>query len=654
MVAVKVIPALLAMAVSGLAAPSDPGETAVDFLEKVRTKNLNLEPGADTALSPQTSDKKRKEIARRLERVARDLGDDRLEVGSVKLDGDLAAVMVRKIGGFDPARLQVFPIALVKRGADWTAAPVPASFENSGVRYATALKNRLESLEDWMLRERVVDLENLREQSTARMRREIEANFPVSTLRGFTSQQAGERFIAACEQRQLPAILALLGGLSATLPEDWPARLRAADMALSSTSESARPWRLLVAPEVLRVPVYHDGEAGETSAIVSIACLDPTGNLPRSKTPKVELVHLALSKKSDGLWRVDPSAEFLTNGSVRNNETDEDLDGDLLELFPAKLALKYPVAPAATVQQACDALIQALGSSNPASWASLIHLQGDPSDQRAICARAAQAWWDLRSPSVARQATPLALHESGNLATAACQLFDARNPDRLDLKFLFFEKTPMGWLWDPSPADTTRAALRDWTDLQSAHWKDQWQDALLRDCTKLEKIPDSAAPGEEESRKLLESWFAATHQGDLAAALRLTARLDTPDSKITLLRNLGFEMTGARLKQDPPSITGVHRGEIWSAVGAEITVDEKSSFPLYPVIGTPAGPRLLLEVDLAASGSRSRDFLNGEALERLAVSNPAAAVELKKHFSAHQAALNPEKKTEPPMGGNTP
>ena len=109
----KVILVLLVTVIAAQAAPSDPGSAAIDFLEKVRLRKLNLEPGGDTALSPQTADSKKRKIAKSLERLARDLGSDPLEVGAVKLDEDFAAVLVRKVGGFDPHRLQVFPVALV-------------------------------------------------------------------------------------------------------------------------------------------------------------------------------------------------------------------------------------------------------------------------------------------------------------------------------------------------------------------------------------------------------------------------------------------------------------------------------------------------------------------------------------------------------------
>ena len=130
------------MAMTARGASSDPAKVAIDFLEKVRVGKLDLEPGGDTALSPQTANEKKLEIAKRIERIARDLGNDPLEVGEVKLDDNFGAVLVRKIGGFDPSRMQVFPIALVKHGTEWSAAPVPASFENVGAGYAVALRKR--------------------------------------------------------------------------------------------------------------------------------------------------------------------------------------------------------------------------------------------------------------------------------------------------------------------------------------------------------------------------------------------------------------------------------------------------------------------------------------------------------------------------------
>ena len=624
------------MAVCALAGPSDPGETAVHFLEKVRTQNLNLEPGGDTALSPQTSGQKRREIARRLERVARDLGTDPLEVGAMKLDDDLAAVLVRKIGGFDPSRLQVFPVALVKRGAEWAAAPVPASFENSGVGYAAVLRKRLAILEDWMLREQALDLEKLRDQSADRLRRKIAESLPLATLRNFTSKQAAERFLTACEHRNLPEIFGLLGGLAANLPNDWPLRLTAADTAVTAAGEVKRPWRLLLGAEVMRALVDHVEESD--TAQVSIACLDPGGIPPRFTVPRIELVHLELVE-NPGRIVAGQSPRAFPRGSRfagcfggRGSRLGSvgRVPGETRRALPPGTASHGGRNPPSPANHAAN---RQPGGTHAHTSGS----DGDPLTARKSCVRAAQLWWAWREPSAVRSAVPLAYHEEGSQAAEAFQFFSARNPDRLDLRILYFEKSGDGWHWTPMPRPETEKSFREWVDLQSKRWQDEWQDALLTDCPILKAVPDSGAPPAEESRQLVEAWIQATRAGDVLAALRLTARFDTPDSPVMLLRNLGYEMTGARRTPHAPALAGIYRGAIWTAVGTQTDSKDPPLFPLYPVIATPAGPRIVLEIDLFTSGNRSRDFLNKTALGRLRQSSAPAADELAVLLSKHQS-----------------
>jgi hypothetical protein len=624
------------MVVAGVAGPTEPGPVAVEFLEKVRAKTLNLEPGGDTALSPQTSETKRREIARRLERLTRDLGSDPLEVGAVKLDNELAAVIVRKIGGFDPSRLQVVPVALVKRAERWMVAPVPASFANAGLGYAADLRGRLALLEDWMLREQARDLENLREQTAGRLRQKIQLTLPDATLRGFTSQQAAERFLTACGRGDLPEILGLLGGLSVNLPNDWPQRLGAADRAVTAAAGVPRPWRLLLSAEVLRVPIAY--EENGNSAGVSIACLDPAGNLPRAPQPQVELVRLELSKSSDGGWRIDLPASFFQDtkhpDDVRPGAPK--VDEDLLNAFPAKLAALSPPIAKPSAPEACQSLLAALQSGSLASLMRLMRLDGDPATARKACVRAAQFWWAMHDPASVHQAVPLAMKEDAQSAVQACQFFAARMPDRLDLRLLYFEKSPEGWYWAPQPQPEIESSWSEWAGLQNQRWPNHWQQALLTECPGLEVLPESAAPTEEQTRQLMASWFEALRVGDVPAALRLTARLDQADSASTLLRNLGYELTGARLNPQAPAITGIRSSGIWSAVATRTGPPEAQVCPVYPVLTTPAGPRILLEIDLVASTQRSRDFLNKTALERLQKFNQPAAAALKQLFSEQQ------------------
>jgi hypothetical protein len=630
---VKLLSALLALTVSASAAPGDPGETALMFLEKVRAKNLNLEPGADTAISAQTSERKRREISRQLERMADDLGSDPLELGSVKQDDDLAAVLVRKIGGFARNQLQVFPVALVKRGAEWAAAPLPASFENTGVRYAAPLRTRLEALEEWMLRERVLDLEKLRQQSEARMRTKIGQALPAATLGRLNAEQAIARFFDACENRRLLELLGLLGGLSAELPEDWTMRVKSAEDALKDGGDAPWPWRLLAAPEVLRLPVYQE-EDGDT-ALVSIAFLDPKEMPGRPQLPKAGILHLNLSKTAEGLWRINLPRD---EPDPDDEEDGKNPDSDLLEMFPAMLAVKYPAKPASTAALARDALLAALANPLPSSWVPLAHAVGDPEEILHSYATAAQVWWELRNPSASGQAVALALREEGDHAVVACQFFDARYTDRLNLRHLFFRKTPMGWLWEPSPSGETRKSFQDWITANNDTLPDRWQEVLLADCPKLERIEPTAAPTEEEARQVVDSWLETMRTGDLAAALRHTARLGTKDSGTRLLRFLGYEIKGTRMNARAATVAGVYRSETWAAVGTRTLMDGRQVFPFYPVVKTPAGPRILLEINLIAAGTRSRDFINKSIITSLRNFDRPASEDLAELFARHQAA----------------
>jgi hypothetical protein len=628
----------LVLLASVMGATGDPGETALRFLEKVRGHELNLEPGGDTALAPHTSTRKRQQIARRLDRMAREIDQTPLEVGAVRLDGELAAVLVCKNGGFDPNTLRVFPIALVRQATGWKPAPVPASFENTGLGYDPSLRKRLAALQDWMLREQVIDLARLREQSAERARREIEKSLPAGTLRALDSKQVAERFLSACDRRSLPEILGLLGGLSVTPPEDWSRRLASADAAMRSATP-ARPWRLLASKEVLRAVVHH--EEDEETALFSVACLDPSGNTARSSTPKIELLHFELSKSTDGLWQIDPPESFFSALEEAEEPGDLEPDAALMDVFADRLLESHPPSPHGNARQAAVDLIASLQAEDPRALLRLIRPVAEPAEAREHLIRAAQLWGALREFSPPRIGIALTTREEGEQAVAMCQLFSIPNPDRLDLRTFHFRKSAEGWLWIPMPPAEVSDPLQVWIREETRRRQESWQEDLLADCVEIVALPESGAPLEAEAREVVGAWLKAAREGDVETALRFCARLATPGSKTTVLRNLGYEIAGLQRGSRLPAVTAVHREGIWAAVAMESASAEHPSFPLYPLIRTPEGPRILMEIDLIASGSRSRDFLNRTALDRLHGQSPAATAVLKRLFSAHKKAHEP-------------
>jgi hypothetical protein len=118
-----------------------------------------------------------------------------------------------------------------------------------------------------------------------------------------------------------------------------------------------------------------------------------------------------------------------------------------------------------------------------------------------------------------------------------------------------------------------------------------------------------------------------------------------------LLARLGEEWIAARKgKAAPLTVVGVVRHGRWTGISARLGDAGASGvrYPLYPIVGTPAGPRLVGEIDLMAGGDRTREFLNEAAFGRLALSGHEAAVaELRQLYALHRQAAEADRARKP-------
>lgn len=637
----KFLALLLLTTLAVHAASGDPGKAAVEFLEKVRDRKIDLDSDGDTALSDRTTPRKRRQIARRLDRLAKDIGNGPLEVGDVRLDDDLAAVLVRKTGGFDPGSLQVFPVALVRRDSQWEAAPVPASFENAGAGYAVALRKRAEELENWMLRQQVVALEKLQAQATKRMRGRIAEKLSFDELKQLDASQVAERFITACASGDLASVLGLLGGLDAELPDDWSFRLRNAEAAIEAGPDAPLPWRLLVSPQIASATVLVEDDGEANSGLFSVAFLDPDGRGVDRKTPRIEVIHFSLSKSPEGLWRVDLPADFLDSESIGSASRDggSDMDADLVEAFPAAWRASHPAAPAATAETVSAAWFAAIGEGDFPALLATVDLSGDPEKATETCIQAARIWWRIRSHAAAALALPLSFHSEDATAATIYQAFTPRDPDKRDLRELIFNKSDRGWFWHPDPDLDEFPPVADWLTKEKESLFKDWQPKLLANSP---VVADATAPTEAAARQCTDEFLAAMAKGDMTTALGNVARLGSARSASTTLRNLGYEITGARENEQPPAVIATYPGKSITGVAVKSSLsDGTPAFPLYPVVQTELGPRILIEIDLFATTNRSRYFLNKDALQRLAdATTEDTAEDLRKLLELHQNAVD--------------
>ncbi|MBG7606568.1 MAG: hypothetical protein IZT59_00825 [Verrucomicrobia bacterium] len=596
---------------------NEPGSAALDFLGKVRDGKVDLEPGGDTALQEHTAEAKRLQIRKRLERLGEDLQGGRLELGEVKEEGEFAAVMVNKTGGFDSGHLQIFPVALVKRGADWFPAPVLASFENAVAGYTVPLRKRVGGLEGWMSRERVLGLEKLISESAERTRDLIKGNIVGENLEGDDIGKIADLFMEACADGKQAAVLGFLGGLGEPLPSDWAERLRASQAAVSSAKDLGSAWRLIVSPDVVRVRVNE--ERSEKAGLVSIACLDPARAEKSGTLGKIEILHLEFTKDEGGRWKIDLPYVLLHN-DADELDSDDDLDVDLLDRFPRDLRKYHPLEVAPTAAVACDTVLTGLKSGGLRNVLAKVDFSGKGKDARIACGAAAEIWWSLNQPGSFRAPVALGFREEGILAAATYQWFLPADPDQFELKTLYFKKSEKGWIWAPGVVSVkerkSQKVLSQWIKDSEPNWRLSWRGGLLVSSERVAKIDFSDPLEDGEVKELVAKWLDALAVRDLDAALGWVAWLgEEGDIPIKALRNLSYDLENSR--QGRGTLQKIYRSASWVAARVSTGEGDEAKEFFLPILSTPKGARLLPEIDLLVGENRTRKFLNRVSFDRL-------------------------------------
>jgi len=624
---------------AGLAfAGDDPGQTAVRYLEQVRAGKVNLEPDKDTALSPVTGESKRAEIARRLQQLGKELGQETFAAQEVKMDGEFAAVLVKQESPLDSSKLRVEPVAVIRKGDTWLPAPLPGSFENTSVGYDANRNRRQGALADWMHSRQPLALEALRSGAKERLRRMIGEKVSVSDLRTYPPALLAHRFLGACRQRDSATILGLMGGLSDP-PFGGDAELPAKLNRLFAGKPDNSEWRHFVSSEVI-VSILGETLQGDHGKIF-FGLLDTTAGKPGA--PRFSMGELVFHREADGAWQLiwPAQPEDLLRGTESQNE--------FLSKMPDKLRAAFPVAVYPTASEIHNALPAALLQSDATASLPLMDLTGEP---EATCNRLlmlAAVRHKLPAPG-SFLFIPVAFRQEGDCAIAAYQLFRPQEPGRTDPRFFYFRKSSSGWLWYPEGAvNKSFAALNNLAEWEKDEWEKTWQRRLRESGVTLNSLAPGEAPQENATREVFARWQTSLAKNDPFAALAETAHLRTDgEEPANLWRNFGYEWIAAhKADASPATILGVVRHGRWA--GVSVRADKSggaADYPLYPVVQTPAGPRLLLEVDLVAGGDRTREFLNEASVQRLGA-NADAIAELRQLLTLHRQLADADRARTP-------
>jgi len=650
----KALVLLVALAAgTRLPAADAPGEVALAFLRGL-TEEDGIFAVGETAISPDTPEARRADIAQRLSRLGKVIRPDDLQVLEQKLDGDLAAVLVSQITDFDSSSVQVHAMGMVKAEDRWRPAPLPSSFDSTGLSFRPGFLQRMKELENWMHRTRSEQLVRLKEDSFSLLFEEMRKLRSPDELHEAAPEKLALDFLEALKARSLPGALALLGGLETQRPAEWDDTVQVLSRVLRNPGTEHPVWRLLAAPEAARAIVLTEQDG--VDGVVSIVALDPAGDL--EELPQARAVHLPFVRSKAGLWRIRlpeellmPAARALVLQAERN---DDAVDAGLIAGFPARLRELTAAAPEATPRAAAEALLAAVSGPTLQAVVPRLALDAKPALALDGLTRAARLWQRMHRPDQITRPVLLDLHESGDDACALIQVFSASLAEEADIQALFFQRDETGWLANPGFSGTPALAVVkdrekfiEWAVKNRADREKDWSQGLS---TRLGGIPADTAPTGQEARDVVSAWRDAMLRQDPVGMLERSACFDDADGLSRLLRNTGYEILGRQKGE----ILGVHRAGRWAAVSMRVPPapgdDSADAFPLYAVVTTPGGPRVLPEIDLFDPLTRAREFLNRKVWERVNERLPDGAREelesiYEKHRTLSAAAREPRPKT---------
>ncbi len=506
-----------------------------------------------------------------------------------------------------------------------------------------------------MLRTRSAQFIRLKDDAFALLVDEMKKAKLQPDLRGSTPGKIATAFLTALQGRDLPSALAMAGGLESPRPADFDETCQVLSRILRQKRITHPGWRLLAAPEAARTVVLEqqDGAGG----LVSIAGIDPAENF--ELRPQVRVVHLPFARSDSGVWQIRLPRELLSPAVRRKapgSEAESDpVDAELIASLPGKLAALSDAKGGETAMAAAEDLAAALGSPSFAAVCGRMDLAGDPPSALEGMGRAAVLWQRLHRPRDSAAPILLEVHESGGEACALIQIFSARNPLEAAIETVFLRRGKSGgWLALPGFSGK-ETLLRLEKNREIGGWLGPRLDELEKDwsagvLTKIGGIPADSAPPEDEARGIVEAWRKAVAEGDGVRLLSLSACFDDKTGTTRMLQNCGYELVGRQASK----VLTVHRGGRWAAVSLRVAPaegdDSADAYPLVVVAATPAGPRVLPELDLYDPLTRSREFLNRRTWERVAARLPEGArTELESIFEKHRtlSAADRERRSEP-------
>lgn len=600
-------------------------DAAMRYIHQMAEGTIDLTQ--DTAISSYSGIQRQKTIREQLDflRKTRFSEGDIFTFEAQKNQGDFAAVLLRSENSRTPLSIRIHTLALIQKKGTWLAAPLPGSFANTGYGYDESVEKSVKSLERWMAREKATRESQARQKAADHFLAAILKEEKMARPESLTKKQAALNFITQCRQKNLLGVLASMGAASDELKDSLETTANLISQGLN-TKDPANDWFLVTHPSVTMEMM----NTAEKSEEIAIGFWNPIAQqhshilyFPTRKSHGKRFVTFPHLLKIAML----PEHERWQQRWQQHHNDEQELKDKL----PATILKNHPPIPFGDDdQKLIDHFLKSLSQLNFTDCIALLPRKGDyfskKENQLQTLTEFSQLWSNLyRNRTSPHNALPLIKGEK--ISLLPLQYANTNRPGEFHLIKIWLLKESDGWHLIPEKTLTKFAdqPLKDRIKLldkkmrsTAKERKEEYSRALMAKVSHLSP-PLTLAPVENDvAEKTLTQFRLFLRAKDTASALSLCAVLEGTSHAQTL-RTFNYALRGASDHSDNDLVLGISRSDHW--LGISLRTESKTSreydYPLYLVINTKTGPKILLDVDLRYATNKGRKLLNSRNWSKL-------------------------------------
>lgn len=600
-------------------------QAAIQYLNKLAQGKIDL--SEDTALSPHCGINKRKIIREQLVFLQNThfKQGDHFKFEAKKISGDFAAILVRSENKSTPLNTRIHSVALLHRDNQWKPAPIPGSYSNTGYGYEEETETTVRTLEQWMSREKALRESAARKKAGNTFLTSIIEYEKKLNLDKLSQKQAVLNLIKQCRKKNLLSILACMGAGSDELSDTIEENVNIISLGLSNNSTS-NEWHLLTKPSVIVQPMKTDAKKKD----VVIGFWTPLAKKP------ARLLYFSTFQAKGKTFTQLP--QELKNAMFPENERQhqrwQHRRGDhdeLLEKLPAALLKNHPAYLFPDDNQPLvDRFIKALNAHDFSDCLRLLPREGDffsdAANQKQALTELSNLWGNIER----LKTSPLAdinLIAEENLALLPLQYAKNNRPGEFQLIKIWLLKESDGWHIVPEKLlhqyanQTIKTTIRK-IELKlrsmEEEQREKFSQSLMTKTITLSPPLTLDPVSPEKAEATLTQFRTFLRSKETTSALNQCAVLKGTSSAQTL-KTFNYAIRGAADHRDNDYVLGINSAGKWTSISirTESKTSKTCEYPLYLIVNTEKGPKILLDIDLRHATNKGRRLINSRNLNKL-------------------------------------